>query len=388
MFKSYKYRLMPSEKQKEQMEQHFGCCRLVWNLALAAKKQAWESNRVNLSRYDLQEQLVDLKLANEWLYDANAQSLQSVLLNLDNSYKGFFRGGGFPRFKKKSGYQSFQCPQSVSLRDATLNIPKIKYIPIVLSRKFEGKIKTVTISRTPTGKYFASILVETLEERIKQNPIASETTIGLDMGIKSFVVTSDGRYFEPNRKLKNNLSRLKCLQRRASRKKKGSNNRKKANKCVAILHEKITNQRTDYIHKVTTGLIRDNQTETFVIESLNVAGMLKNKRLSQAISDVGWGEFRRQMEYKCQWYGKNLITIGRFEPSSKTCSHCESVNDTLVLTDREWTCTQCGTLHDRDLNAAKNIRNMGLKKYTSRGTAGGPVELPSIEGAKKQEFSN
>ncbi len=229
-------------------------------------------------------------------------------------------------------------------------------------------------------------MAETEALRPTRKEVVNKTTIGLDVGIKSFVATSGGKIFEPNRKLKGSLKRLKCLQRRASRKKKGSNNRKKANLCVAILHEKITNQRTDYIHKVTTQLIRDNQTESFVIEDLNVAGMLKNRKLSQAIADVSFGEFFRQMKYKCDWYGKNLITIGRFEPSSKMCSDCGKINQELTLGDREWTC-ECGATHDRDLNAAINIRNIGLEKYSRRGTPGVPVESSAIVGAMKQEKS-
>jgi putative transposase len=383
LLKSYKYRIYPTKEQKEKIDQHFGCCRLVWNIALAAKKQAWESNRINVSRYDLQKQLVDLKQSNKWLYDVNAQSLQSVLLNLDNSYKGFFKGMGFPRFKKKTGHQRFQCPQNVSLTDGLITIPKIKDISIVLSRKFEGKIKTVTISKTPTCKYFASILVEKQIEKVATKPITPATTLGVDVGIKSLAITSDGRIFEANRKLKDSLKRLQCLRRRASRKKKGSKNRKKANKCLAILHEKITNQRTDYIHKITTGLIRDNQTETIVIEDLNVVGMLKNRNLSQAISDVSFGEFVRQLTYKCSWYGVNLIKIGRFDPSSKRCSDCGEIKKDLALADREWTC-QCGSIHDRDFNAAKNIKWFGLNN-SRRGTSDEPVELSAIAGTKKQE---
>ena len=268
-----------------------------------------------------------------------------------------------------------------------MTIPKIKGIPIVLCRKFEGKIKNVTISRTPTGKYFASILVQTNEVLPVKPVVSPDKTIGIDLGIKSFVVSSDGQTFEANRKLKNNLQRLKVLSRRVSRKKKGSNNRKKAVKCLAILHERITNQRTDYIHKTTSSLVKgDNQ--TFMIEDLNVAGMLKNRKLSQAIADVSFGEFARQMQYKCDWYGKNLIKIGMFEPSSKTCSECGIINETLALADREWVCANCGSIHDRDFNAAKNIKQMGLNKQTPAGSREEPVEQRSKVRAKKQEVSN
>lgn len=382
--RAYKYRLYPTVYQRTMIDRTIGICRFVYNLALETKIYAWRSQAKSLSGYDLCNQLTDLQKDLTWIKEVDSQAVRAAINKLDKAFQNFFRGNRFPKFKSKRNGGSFQCPNNTRKVDwvnSTLTIPKIKDIPIELSRRFDGKIKTVTISRTPTGKYFASILVETLDENIKPNSVNPETTIGLDVGIKSFVVTSDGRTFEPNRKLKNSLKRLQCLCRRASRKKKGSNNRKKANKCVAILHEKITNQRTDYIHKITTGLIRDNQAETFVIEDLNVAGMLKNRKLSQAISDVSFGELFRKLKYKCDWYGKNLLVIGRFEPSSKMCSHCEAINQTLTLADREWVCAECGTIHDRDLNAVKNIKNFGLKKYTSRGTAGEPVELLSIDGA-------
>lgn len=384
LLKSFKYRIYPTPKQEAQIEHHFGCCRLVWNLALSAKIHAYQSQRIFLSRMELQRQLVLLKSENCWLYDVNSQSLQSVLLHLDNAYNNFLKGKGYPKFKKKSGRQSFQCPQKVRLDNNALWFPKIKTIKTALSRPITGKIKTVTISRTATGKYFSSILVETEYSKPRLPSIRTETTIGMDLGIKSFAVSSDGKSFEANRKLKNNIQRLKCLSRRVSRKKKGSNNRKRAVKCLAILHERITNQRSDYIHKTTSSLVKgDNQ--TFVIEDLNVAGMLKNRKLSQAVSDVGFYEFRRQMTYKCEWYGKNLIIIDRFEPTSKKCSCCEAINETMTLADREWVCANCGSLHDRDLNAAVNIKNAGLKKYSGMGSPGEPVESSSIDEAKKRE---
>jgi putative transposase len=392
MLRAYKYRLLPNLTQQTMMGHHFGCCRMVWNLALSAKKAAYETAQINISRYDLQKQLIDLKKEYPWLYEVNAQSLQSVLLNLDNAYKSFFKGGGFPRFKSKKGYSSFQCPQNVKVIGDSIQLPKIGKVSFINSRKFEGKIKTVTISKTPTGKYYASILVDNEKGLPIKTAINPHKTIGIDVGIKSFAICSDGRSFEPNRKLKENLKRLQCLQCRASRKKKGSNNRKKANKCVAILHERIKNQRVDYCHKVTTGLIRDNQAETFVIEDLAVVNMLKNRKLSQAISDVSFGEFFRQLKYKCEWSGKNLIVINRFDPSSKRCSDCGEINQELTLADREWTCT-CGIHHDRDLNAAKNIKYFGLqqtifKKKTPEGIGEEPVESRRLRRAKKQEISN
>lgn len=386
MLKSYKYRIMPSDAQKEIIEHHFGCCRLVWNLALAAKIAAYDANKTNVSRYDLQKQLLDLKKEYSWLYGANAQSLQSVLLNLDSAYKNFFRKGGFPKFKSKKGRQSFQCPQAVSLTSNLLRLPKIGVVKIVLSREFKGKIKTVTISKTPTNKYFASILVDNGNPLpIKQDVIA-EKTIGIDVGIKSFVVTSDGRYFLPNRFFKKNIERLKVLQRRNEKKKKGSCNRKKSSIHISNLYEKIKNQRLDYIHKITTQIIRDNQVDSFVIEDLNVSGMMRNRKLSQAVSDVSWANFFEILKYKCEWYGKNLIKINRFTPSSKRCNSCGSINNELSLSDRKWKCQTCNSVHDRDENAAKNIKHFGLlNKLSPEGIREEPVELRRLRRTKKQE---
>jgi len=370
------------------IERTFGVCRFVYNLALETKIEAYKRAGKNLSAFDLCYQLPGLKNDFPWIGEVDSQAVQAAIRKMETAYKNFFRGSGYPKFKKKSGYQSFSCPHNnrkVDFNAGTITVPKIKDIPAVICRTFEGEIKTVTISRTPTGKYYAAVLVDNKKELPDKPQVNPDKTIGIDLGIKSVAVTSDGRFFEPNRRLKNSLKRLQCLPRRASRKNKGSKNRKKANKRVALLHEKIVNQRTDYIHKVTTGLIRDNQAETFVMEDLNVAGMLKNRKLSQAISDVSFGEFKRQMQYKCDWYGKNLLFIGRFEPSSKTCSCCGAKNETLTLNDREWVCPSCGTLHDRDLNAANNIRQMGLNNYAGVGSPGEPVEKRRLRRSKKQE---
>lgn len=387
MFKTYRYRIYPDVYQKIKIDHTINVCRLVYNLALEVKVASWQSTRISVTAFDLQKQLPSLKKEYPWIAKVDSQSLLATILNLEKSFSGFYRGGGFPRFKNKKDTQSFQAPcnkREVNFQLKTLTIPKIENISIALSRKFSGVIKTVTISKIKSGKYYASILVETTELTPIKPCIKKDTTVGIDIGIKSFAVCSNGLFFEPNRYLKNSLKRLQCLQRRASRKKKGGNNRKKANKCVAILHERIANQRADYIHKITTGLIRDKQTETFVIEDLNVTGMLKNKKLSRAISDVSFGEFRRQMQYKCDWYGKNLIVIDRFAPSSKRCSDCGTINEALMLADREWTCV-CGSNHDRDLNAAKNIKYYGLEKFSPVGSRNEPVELRRLRRAKKQE---
>jgi putative transposase len=388
MLKAYKYQLFPNKSQSAMIEKTLGVCRLVYNLALETKIMAWQGARKSLSAIDLCYQLPELKEAYPWMSEVDSQAIQASIKKLDVAFDGFFKGKGFPKFKSRKGRQSFQCPHNtrrVDFEKETITIPKIPNIKAVISRRFEGQIKTITIRRTATGKYFASILVDNKTEVPCKLGIKPETTLGIDVGIKSFAIVSNGQSFEPNRYLKNSLTRLRYLQRRASRKKKGSNNRKKANLCVAKLHEKITNQRADYIHKITTSLVCDSQAETFVIEDLAVVNMLKNRKLSQAIQDVSFGEFFRQLAYKCDWYGKNLIKIGRFEPSSKTCSHCGHVKDDLTLADREWTCDGCGLAHDRDLNAARNIKAFGLKQYSPEGIRVEPVELRRLRRAKKQE---
>lgn len=375
MLKTYKYRLYPDELQKEKIDKTIGVCRFIYNLALETKIYAWKSAQINLTAYDLINQLPELKREYNWIKDVDSQSIQASIINMENAFKLFFNGSGFPKFKRKRAIGSFQCPRNtrkVDFEKNLLTIPKIKNIPIRLSRRFSGTIKTVTISKTASGKYYASILISDTEKLPSKPEITPDSTLGIDIGIKSYAVTSDGKFYKPNRFLKNSLSRLKCLQRRVNRRQCNSNNRKKAILRVAKLHEKISSQRIDYIHKITTQLVRDNQAKCFVIEDLNVSGMLKNKKLSQAISDVSFGEFSRQMKYKCDWYGKNLLIINRFAPSSKRCSECGVINRVLTLADRDWVC-DCGASHDRDLNAAKNIKWFGLS-YTPVGSRGEPAE--------------
>ena len=228
-----------------------------------------------------------------------------------------------------------------------------------LSKTFEGILKTATVLMTATGKFFISILVEDGSETPKKELFGYDSTIGIDVGIKHFVTLSDGTKIDNPKFLKNSLQRLKVLQKRLSRKQKGSKNGDKAKYQVAKQHEKITNQRKDFLHKLTTKLVRENQ--AIAVETLNVAGMMKNHHLAQAIGDVSWSEFFRQLEYKCEWYGKTLLKIGQFEPSSKICNVCGSINHDLKLSDREWTCARCGTFHDRDTNAAINIKKFALQ---------------------------
>lgn len=395
MLKAFKYRLYPTNDQQKKIDQTIGVCRLVYNLALEIKMRAYKEHEVKMSAIDLCYQLVDLKKGFTWIAEVDSQALQASVKKLDIAFKNFFRGAGFPRFKsKRIGTQSFHCPtntRKVDWEKSTVTIPKIPDIPARLSRRFEGKIKTCTVSRVPSGKYYISILVDDSNPLPQKPNIKPDTTVGVDTGISNLIVASNGLKKSPNRKLRDKLSRLKCLQRRASRKQKMSNNRKKANRCIAILHEKISASRLAYIHEVTNALIRDNQTESIVTEDLNVLGLLANHKIAQAISDISLGKLYHVLKYKCDWYGKNHIVIGRFDPSSKRCNKCGSINKELKLSDRMWTCKNCGSFHDRDENAAENIKWFGLqqtifKNNSPEGIREEPVESSALVGTMKQEY--
>lgn len=380
MYKAYKYRIYPTPEQAQAIERTIGVCRLLYNLALETKIYAYKSHGVSLSAFDLQKQLPELKSLYPWIAEIDSQAAKAAVKRVEWSFNNFFRGCGYPKYKSKRNGGSFQCPSGIRRIDfdnSTLTIPKIKNIHIRISRVFDGQIKYITISKTSTGKYFASIVVETVSETVIQPEV--KNVIGIDLGITDFAVLSTGERVENPRHLRNSLKRLKMLQRRASKKKKGSNSRKKANKRVAMIHEKITNQRNDFLHKVSSKLIGDNQTDTICLETLAVRNMVRNHTLAQAISDVSWAEFIQQLEYKGKWYGKNVIKVDRFYASSKTCSDCGHKKDEMNLSERTWNCSNCGATHDRDINAAINIRNSGM------GSPGEPVELRPKGRAKKQE---
>ena len=383
MYKAFKYRLYPTEPQKELIAKHIGSSRFVYNIALETKNAAYIGAKHNYSAFDLVKQLPELKKELPWLKEVNSQSLQQAIQNMDIAFKKFFKGADFPKFKKKSNRGSFNVPQNVIVKNNLLIIPKFKEgIKIKLHRDLVGTIKQATISFTPTGKYFVSILCDTGEESPVKKPIEEKNTIGVDLGIKDFLVTSEGEVIDNPKFLRNSIQRLKVLQRRASKKQKGSNNRKKANKRVAILHEKITNQRKDFLHKASTKLIRENQ--TICLENLGVSNMIKNHNLAQAISDVSWAEFNRMIEYKAEWYGVNILRIGRFAPSSKTCE-CGVINKELTLSDRVWKCKRCGKVNHRDELAARNIKKFALKDYSGQELSVEPVEMSTLVESMKQE---
>ena len=366
-YKGYKFRLYPNKEQQKLLGQHFGACRWIYNYGLNKKIEVYTKEKKTLSRFDLQKELPSLKKQEEtsWLGNVAAQSLQSSLHNLDRAYTRFFREKkGFPNFKKKHGKQSCHFPQGskIDFENNKLYVTKFQEgINCVFSRQFGGEIKNVIISKTTTGKYFASILVkEEVFRRIKTKP-ERETALGIDLGLKSFIVTSKNQVFENPRFLRKSLNKLKREQRKLSRKQKGSNNRNKQRLRLARVHEKVTNQRKDHLHKITRQLVDDNQVQTFCLETLNIQGMKKNHRLALSISDAGWTTFVQFLTYKAEWKGKRILRIGRFEPSSRACNQCGLVNDKLTLKDRTWVC-ECGAEHDRDFLAACNIRDFAFHK--------------------------
>ena len=392
IYRAYKYRIYPSKEQEVLINKHIGSCRWLYNYALEKKTKAYKKDKTRLSRFDLSADIPELKKnqETEWLKEVNAQSLQMSLKNMDEAFTRFFREKkGFPKFKSKHhSRKSFSIPQNVNVDwdNKRVSIPKLKDIRFALDRKPQGTIKSATVSKTPTDKYFISILVDTGIKPPKKYKIKPKTSVGVDLGIKQFLITSDGEKVENPKYLRHHLFRLKKLQRRASKKQKGSTNRKKANFRVAKLHERIHNSRTDFLHKISSKLISENQ--TVCLEDLNVKGMMKNHCLAQAISDCSWSKFNEFLEYKAEWTGVNIVRIGRFEPSSKMCSKCGWIKKDLTLKDRKWQCEECKVSHDRDINAAKNILDFGLHKSNLVGPGRPkvkPLENASLEGSVKEE---
>jgi len=363
MLKSYKYKLRPSSEQIVLLNKHFGSIRFTYNYFLNERKKEYETNKNTINYYDNAKALTELKKSQDytWLNEINSQSLQESLKNLETAYKNFFRfKKGFPKFKSRKSKNSFAVPQFVRLENGKLKIPKFKEpIDLILHRTFEGTIKQATISKTPTNEYFVSILVETEHNKFEK----TGKSVGIDLGIKDFVVTSEGYKYKNNRYTKTYERLLKKHQQHLSRKTKGSNTYEKQRLKVAKLYKKITNSRLDNLHKVSTELIK--KYDTIILEDLNVKGMIKNHKLSKHISDVSWSKFIKLLTYKAEWNDKGIVKIDRFFPSSKTCNHCGYINQNLDLSVREWTCPSCNIKLDRDLNASKNILKEGYKLISS-----------------------
>lgn len=367
MKRAYKYKIKPTVKQQIQLSKTFGCTRFIYNWGLDIKTKAWTNEHKSVSYFELAHELTALKQTDEyaWLKEVPNESLQQSLRNLDNAYTQFFKAKkGFPNKKKKKRSKDaakFIAAVHFDFDKWKVKIPKCGWVKLCHNKPFDlltCKIGTLTVSRDKCGEYWCSIVVETAEQMKPKTKVSESMAVGIDLGIKDYAILSDGTKYGNPKFYERNQRRLKLLQQRFTRTKKGSNRHEVMRLKVARRYRKITNSRNDFLHKLSTDVV--NRFDTICLENLNVDGMLKNHNLAKSIQSASWGEFVRQIKYKSEWFGKNVIFIGRFEPSSKTCSKCGHVNNDLKLSDREWVCPVCGEHHDRDINAAINIKNMAL----------------------------
>ncbi len=362
MLRVTKFRIYPTNEQRVHLAQSFGCCRFAWNYALNLTNETYKATGKGLNRFAIQKEITKLKKEHEWMSEPYSQCLQVVALNLSRAFINFFeKRASFPQFKSKHHKQSISYPQNVSVVEDGIKFPKMGVVYAKIHRPIEGTIRTVTVSMNCKGQYFASVLVDDGKDLPEKS--GEGKAVGLDLGLTHFAITSDGSKFDNPRWIAKHERNLRAKQRRLSRRQKGSNNRNKTRKQVAGVHNKISRCREDFHHKLSRRIVDENQ--VIMVENLAVKNMVKNHCLAKAISQVGWGQFCTMLKYKAEWYGKVYLEVDRFFPSSKTCNVCLNQVRSLPLDVRSWRCQKCNTKHDRDINAAKNIRDEGLRILSS-----------------------